>query len=239
VNSEQVRPPLAAVRERVREQLRERIVTGVLRPGDRLVERDLAEDLGVSRIPVREAIRSLEADGFVVVQSPRRVVVRQLSRLDVEELFDVREALEVLASGLACQRVDPPALHRLKRSVTEAARARAAGNITQMAEANVRFHQEIVTLAGNRLLLSMLHQIEDRLRWLFRQNEDWDRLLHEHRRLYEAIASGDPERARAYSAEHVRDNRALVLGLLFPDESDTGDERRASASSDLRVDSGR
>jgi len=222
VNSEQMRPPLAAVRERVREELRERIVTGVLRPGDRLVERDLAEDLGVSRVPVREAIRSLEADGFVVVQSPRRVVVRQLSRVDVEELFDVREALEVLATGLACQRADPPALRRLKRAVTEAARALASGNINQAADANVRFHQEIVTLAGNGLLLSMLHQLEDRLRWLFRQNEDWDRLLHEHRRLYEAIASGDPERARACSVEHVRVNRALALRLLFPDEPGTG-----------------
>jgi DNA-binding GntR family transcriptional regulator len=198
-------------------------VTGVLRPGDRLVERDLAEDLGVSRVPVREAIRSLEADGFVLVQSPRRVVVRQLSRVDVEELFDVREALEVLATGLACERVDPPALRRLKRAVTEAAKALAAGNITQAADANVRFHQEIVTLAGNGLLLSMLHQLEDRLRWLFRQNEDWDRLLHEHLRLYEAIASGDPELARACSAEHVRVNRALALRLLFPDESGTGD----------------
>jgi DNA-binding GntR family transcriptional regulator len=224
-DSQQVRPPLGAVRERVREQLRERIVTGVLRPGDRLVERDLAEDLGVSRVPVREAIRSLEADGFVVVQSPRRVVVRQLSRVDIEELFDVREALEVLATGLACQRADPPALRRLKRAVTEAARAIEAGDIAQAAEANIRFHQEIVTLAGNGLLLSMLHQLEDRLRWLFRQNEDWDRLLQEHRRLYDAIASGDPDLARACSAEHVRVNRALALRLLFPDESGTGDAK--------------
>jgi DNA-binding GntR family transcriptional regulator len=223
VNSEQVRPPLGAVRERVREQLRERIVTGVLRPGDRLVERELAEDLGVSRVPVREAIRSLEADGFVVVQSPRRVVVRQLSRVEVAELFDVREALEMLATGLACQRADPPALRRLERAVTEAARAVAAGDIAQAAEANVQFHQEIVTLAGNGLLLKMLHQLEDQLRWLFRQNEDWDRLLQEHRRLYDAIASGDPELARACAAEHVRVNRVLALRLLFPDESGTGD----------------
>ncbi|MDT7726352.1 MAG: hypothetical protein QOI21_2928 [Actinomycetota bacterium] len=223
VNSEQVRPPLAAVRERVRKQLRERIVTGVLRPGDRLVERDLAEDLGVSRVPVREAIRSLEADGFVAVQSPRRVVVRQLSKVDVEELFDVREALEVLATEQACRRVDPPALRRLKGAITEAARALAAGNINEVAEANLLFHQEIVALAGNGLLSSMLHQLEDRLRWLYRQNEDWDRLLQEHRRLYEAIASGDPERARACSIEHVRVNRALALRLLFPDEAGTGD----------------
>lgn len=225
MSSEQVRSPLAAVRERVLEELRERIVSGVLRPGNRLVERELAKDLGVSRVPVREAIRSLEADGFVVAQSPRRVVVRQLSRVDVEELFDVREALEVFATGLACQRVDPPALRRLKCEVTDAARALAAGNVAQAAEANLRFHQEIVTLAGNGLLLSMLHQLEDRLRWLFRQNEDWHRLQEEHVRLYEAIASGDPERARACAAEHVRVNRALVLGLLFPDESCTGDAK--------------
>jgi DNA-binding GntR family transcriptional regulator len=223
VNSEQVRPPLAAVRERVREQLRERIVTGVLRPGDRLVERELAEDLGVSRVPVREAIRSLEADGFVVVQSPRRVVVRQLSRIDVEELFDVREALEGLATEQACRRADPAALRHLEQTVAEAARALAAGNINEVAEANLRFHQEIVALAGNALLSSMLHQLEDRLRWLFRQNEDWGRLLQEHRRLYEAVASGDPRQARACSVEHVQVNRALALRLLFPDEPETGD----------------
>jgi DNA-binding GntR family transcriptional regulator len=223
VNNEQVRPPLAAVRERVREQLRERIVTGVLRPGDRLVERELAEDLGVSRVPVREAIRSLEADGFVVVQSPRRVVVRQLSRVDVEELFDVREALEGLAAEQACRRVDPQARRHLKKTVTEAARALAAGNINQVAEANLRFHQEIVALAGNGLLSSMLHQLEDRLRWLYRQNEDWDRLLQEHRRLHEAVTSGDPGWARACAIEHVRVNRALALRLLFPDEPKTGD----------------
>ena len=223
MNSEQVRPPLAAVRERVRTQLRERIATGVLRPGDRLVERQLAEDLGVSRAPVREAIRGLEADGLVVAQSPRRVVVRQFSRIDVEELFDVREALEGLAAEQACRRADPAALRHLKQAVAEGAQALAAGHIDEVAEANLRFHQEVVALAGNALLSSMLYQVEDRMRWLFRQNEDWDRLLQEHRRLYEAIASGDPERARANSIEHVRVNRALVLRLLFPDEPETGD----------------
>nr|WP_254896839.1 GntR family transcriptional regulator [Amycolatopsis sp. Hca4] len=122
------RQPLAATRQRVREELRERILTGRLRPGDRLVERELAEDLGVSRVPVREAIRSLEAEGFLVVQSPRRVVVRQLARVDVEELFDVREALEGLAAGLAASRASAAELKRLERALADAARATSRGD---------------------------------------------------------------------------------------------------------------
>jgi DNA-binding GntR family transcriptional regulator len=223
VDTGRVVPSLAAVRERVRSQLYEWIVTGRLRPGDRLVERDLAEELGVSRVPVREAIRSLEAEGFVAVRSPRRVVVRQLSKVDVEELFDVREALEVLAVGLACERADPPGLRRLKGHLAEVARALSVGEISQVAKANSQFHQEIITLAGHKVLSSILHPLENKLNWLFRQNDGWDRLLHEHDHLYEAIASGDAERARACAIEHVRVNRALALLLLFPDDDGTVD----------------
>ncbi|WP_158887185.1 GntR family transcriptional regulator [Amycolatopsis anabasis] len=209
------RQPLAAVRQRVRDELRDRILEGRLRPGDRLVERDLAEDLGVSRVPVREAIRSLEAEGFLVVQSPRRVVVRQLSRVDVEELFDVREALEVLASGLAAARADRLGLRRLQRLLGQAEKATASGRAARITEANSRFHDEIIALAGNGLLSTVLQPLEGRLRWLTRQNEHWGDLLAEHRRLYEAIASGDTERAKACALEHVRTNRAATLDQLF------------------------
>jgi len=220
VTSGEERQPLAATRQRVREELRERILTGRLRPGDRLVERELAEDLGVSRVPVREAIRSLEAEGFVVVQSPRRVVVRQLARVDVEELFDVREALESLAAGLAATRAGKPELRRLDRVLAEAARATARGDGTRIAVLNTTFHDEIVTIAGNALLSTMLQPLEGRLRWLTSQNEHWSDLLDEHRRLYDAIASGDAERAKASAAEHVRVNREVTLRTLFTEPTD-------------------
>ncbi|MFD9893016.1 GntR family transcriptional regulator [Amycolatopsis sp. NPDC059027] len=210
--------PLAATRQRVRDELRERILTGRLRPGDRLVERELAEDLGVSRVPVREAIRSLEAEGFLAVQSPRRVVVRQLARVDVEELFDVREALEGLAAGLAAERATPADLKRLERALEAAAKATVRGDGTRIAALNVRFHDEIVAIAGNTLLSTVLQPLEGRLRWLTSQNEHWADLLGEHRRLYEAIASGDAERARTTAAEHVRVNREVTLTTLFADE---------------------
>ncbi|EOD59070.1 GntR family transcriptional regulator [Amycolatopsis vancoresmycina] len=212
------RQPLAATRQRVREELRERILTGRLRPGDRLVERELAEALGVSRVPVREAIRSLEAEGFLVVQSPRRVVVRQLARVDVEELFDVREALEGLAAGLAAARAGAAELKRLERALADAARATARGDAARITVLNSRFHDEIVAIAGNALLSTMLQPLEGRLRWLTSQNEHWAELLDEHRRLYDAIASGDAERAKASAVEHVRVNREVTLRSLFGEE---------------------
>ncbi|GAA4665807.1 MULTISPECIES: GntR family transcriptional regulator [Amycolatopsis] len=208
--------PLAAVRQRVVDELRDRIITGRLKPGDRLVERDLAEDLGVSRLPVREAIRALESEGFLETPSPRRVVVRQLSRVDVEELFDVREALEVLAAGLAAERAGEAGRARLEAILDEAAAATRSGQGSRITEANNRFHDEILAVADHRLLSTLMQPLEGRLAWLTGQNEHWEDLLAEHRRLYEAIASGDAERARACALEHVRVNREVTLSLLFP-----------------------
>ncbi|MFI5611386.1 GntR family transcriptional regulator [Amycolatopsis sp. NPDC051903] len=209
------RAPLAATRRRVLDELRERILSGRLRPGDRLVERELADGLGVSRVPVREAIRSLEAEGFVVVESPRRVVVRTLARVDVEELFDVRESLESLAAGLAATRAGQSDLRRLERLLADAARAAARGDAARTTVLNSRFHDEIVAIAGNTLLTTLLAPLEGRLRWLTSQNEHWSDLHEEHHRLVEAIASGDAARAREYAAEHVRVNRRVTLEALF------------------------
>jgi DNA-binding GntR family transcriptional regulator len=211
-------PPLAAVRERVREQLREHIISGRLRPGDRLVERDLALQFGVSRGPVREAISTLQSEGLVVVESPRRVAVRKLSRTDVEELFDIREALEVLACGLAAGRASQQDLRLLEWLLADTARDIEAGRLSRAADRSAGFHEQIIVLAGNALLSSILHPLENRLRWLFRQNEDWTRLMHEHEDLLAAIVSGDRERARECSLRHVRRNRALALRLLFPED---------------------
>lgn len=209
--------PIGAVRERVLAELRERIVSGQLRPGDRLIERELAEAFGVSRVPVREAIRTLASEGFLAVSSPRRIVVRQLSRVDVEELFDVREALEVLAAGLAAQRAGNAELRGLRAVLAVAARATATGEAARITDANTQFHDEIVRLSGNSLVSQLLRPIEGRLRWLTRQNEHWRDLLVEHGALLDAIASGDPDRARVSALAHVRHNRDVTLRQLFPE----------------------
>jgi len=209
--------PLGAVRERVLGALRQEIIAGSLRPGDRLVERELADRFGVSRVPVREAIRALVAEGFVLFETPRRTVVRPLSPTDVNELFELREALEVYAAGLAAARATPEDLAELRELLTRAASATEAGDAETITDINTRFHDRLLAMAGNTLLISVMEPVAGRLQWLTRRNEEWPQLLTEHQELYDAIASGDPERARTHALHHVQANYRSTVRRLFGD----------------------
>ena len=214
--------PLGAVRERVLASLRQEIIAGSLRPGDRLVERELADRFGVSRVPVREAIRALVAEGFVHFETPRRTVVRRLTPNDVRELFELREALEVYAAGLAASRATLEDLAEVEELLSLAATATAAGDAEAITDINSRLHDSIVTIAGNTLLTAALEPVAGRLRWMTRRNEEWPQLLVEHRELYEAIASGDPDRARAHALAHVRTNYRSTVRHLFDETEAPG-----------------
>lgn len=214
--------PLGAVRERVLASLRQDIIAGSLRPGDRLVERELADRFGVSRVPVREAIRALVAEGFVHFETPRRTVVRRLTPHDVQELFELREALEVYAAGLAAARATPQDLAQVEELLDLAAAATEAGDAEAITDVNSRLHDRIVAMAGNSLLTEALEPVAGRLRWMTRRNEEWPQLLVEHRELYEAIASGDPDRARTHALAHVRTNYRSTVRHLFG-EAETPD----------------
>ncbi|MCI3244035.1 GntR family transcriptional regulator [Streptomyces spinosisporus] len=216
--------PLGAIRERVLAGLRQEIISGTLRPGDRLVERELADRFGVSRVPVREAIRALVTEGFVHFETPRRALVRRLTRDDVRELFELREALEVYAAGLAAARATPEDLAETEKLLASAAAATEAGDAEAITDINSRLHDRIMAMAGNGLLTEALEPVAGRLRWMTRRNEEWPHLLVEHRELYEAIASGDPERARAQALVHVRTNyRSTVRHLFGEAEEDTAE----------------
>lgn len=203
------------LRDAVRDEIRERIIDGRYPPNTRIVERSLAEQLGVSRIPVREALRMLETEGFVTLVPRRGVLVRQLSEKDVDELFDVRRALEVLAAERAAERAGKGDILRLRQVLARGRRAMDAGDLTAVWAANEEFHDEIIRLARNDLLADLLEPLQGRLHWLFRQHENPERLWAEHSELCDAIASGDPELAGAQALQHVRINRALALRLLF------------------------
>ncbi|MEU3335949.1 GntR family transcriptional regulator [Streptomyces sp. NPDC002144] len=207
--------PLGAVRERVLASLRQEIISGRLGPGDRLVEREVAERLGVSRVPVREAIRALVAEGFVHFETPRRTVVRRLTPNDVRELFELREALEVYAAGLAAANATPEDLAEVEALLDRAAAATEDGDAEAITDINSRLHDRIVAMARNSLIVAALEPVAGRLRWMTRRNEEWPQLLIEHRELYDAIASGDPERARAHALTHVRTNYRSTVRHLF------------------------
>ncbi|MGW3625252.1 GntR family transcriptional regulator [Streptomyces sp. NPDC000880] len=203
------------LRDQVCEGLRDRIITGRLKPGDRLVERDLAEEFGVSRVPVREAIRILLGEGLLQALSPRRIVVKEMSRHDVENLFDLREALEVLAARRAAERRTDDQLRELTELLEAARRATMSGKAELISRANAAFHHHIVELSGNELLATTLEPLEGRLRWLFQQIDDPGLLWGEHRELYEAIAAADADAAAHCSLWHVRHYREVALQLLF------------------------
>jgi len=162
-----------------------------------------------------EAIRILESEGFVSVVPRRGVIVQRLTEQDVDELFDVREALEVLAARRAAERATKTELRQLAKALTAARRAIKSGNSGAIGAANENFHDELIKLAHNDLLAATLEPLQGRLHWLFRQHADPTALNQEHQRLFDAVASGNPERAAAEALNHVQVNRARAEHFLF------------------------
>ncbi|MEW9871164.1 GntR family transcriptional regulator [Arthrobacter sp. S39] len=202
------------LREAVRDTLRTRIFEGHYAPGTRLVERDLAAEFNVSRLPVREALRMLRQEGLIRDRASRGMEVSGLSAKDVEDLFDVRQSLEVLACRLAAARATEADLEQLQGLLDEADRCLAKGAIMDAHRANSEFHDAITRIANNDFLRSALEPLQGRMHWLFRHVSDLPELIQEHRELYGAIASGDPERAAVQSASHIGKYREQ-----FPEDS--------------------
>ncbi len=204
------------LRDQVRQALQDRISEGALRPGDRLYEQEIAVEFGISRVPVREAIRMLQSEGLVDVQPNRRgVFVRSLDRRQVEELFDVREALEGLAARLAANRASEAEVQRLGELAGRSRQAWQDSDTDAMSAANTEFHDRLVALSGNELLASMLEPLHGRLAWLFRLNLEPQRVCGEHAELHAAIAAGDADRAAELALGHVRASRAMVLERML------------------------
>ncbi|MEU6843546.1 GntR family transcriptional regulator [Streptomyces sp. NPDC046716] len=206
-----------SLRDRVYVELRERIIEGRYPAGLRLVERELAEELGVSRVPVREAMQRLEAERFLTVQARRGAVVTGFGPDDAEHLFDVRENLEELAAGLAARRRDAAGLRTLAQLLKRTRRASGAGRLRDVVNLNADFHQAVAEASGNPVLIDLMAPLDSRLRRLFHLTsapDDAGPMCGEHERLYEAIGAGDEEAARALARAHVAGTRAAALALL-------------------------
>ncbi|MBI3223807.1 MAG: GntR family transcriptional regulator [Mycolicibacterium cosmeticum] len=217
--------PGRPLREFIRDRIRDRISDGTYPPGTRLVERDLATDFQVSRLPVREALRMLNAEGFVEMLATRGVIVRQLSRVDVEELFDVREALETMAFRKAAQNAGQDDIRLLQALARRAEYAIAEQDRKTLHDCNVEFHDLVPQMVRNTILVGMLEPIEGRLHWINLQNDEPELLWAEHRIMLAALITGDADLAQRLSHEHIEVNRARVLNHLFgtvaPEPGDT------------------
>jgi DNA-binding GntR family transcriptional regulator len=198
--------------ERVTRQLRDEILDGVRQPGSRLVERELAEALGVSRLPVREALRTLVSEGLVTPRPRTWAVVREFTTSDIADLDEVRSGLETLAFRLAAQRHTRAGLERLRATVDAELAAARADDAVRAHRAAADFHQTVISLAANELLNELEGVLRSRLRWLMGQHDDLEGVALEHEALCQAIAERDVERVQALVLEHLATSRSAALG---------------------------
>jgi DNA-binding GntR family transcriptional regulator len=199
-----------ALSELVLAELRRAIISGRLRPGERLVEARLAATLGVSRNPVREALRTLEGEGFVDLRPRRGARVTVPSRASADELFEVRGALEELAAGLAARRRTSPQMARLEDLVQRGAIAVQAGELADLPTLNTRFHAALCDAAANVQLTALIEPLRDRIQWLYagRLQDRAERSWAEHGSLVRAVADRDEALSRLLAARHIENARA-------------------------------
>jgi DNA-binding GntR family transcriptional regulator len=203
--------------ERVYRQLRQMILSGELPPQTRLVEIHLGEQFGVSRTPVREALKRLTAEKLVLGDPVRGLIVHAPEPHEVSEVYLVRESLESLASRLAAQRITAEELRQL-RVIAESMREAVNNDRTDLVvSANIAFHDVIYRAAGNETLFRLAKDLSDFVRRFsaeaFAKTERAGAVVDEHERILDALEAHDPEAAAAASAAHLQTASAYLVQL--------------------------
>ena len=193
---------------RARQQTEELILQGVLNAGDKITERNLAERLGMSRAPIREAIRELLNVGLLERISARQIVVRHLLVTELEEIFSIREMLEAKAAAIAAERIQDSELLRLGNLHAEMKMIASNEDVTDYFDLNIQFHQIIHRAAESPRLTNLIDQImQESL--LFRSrslanHENIEQSVEEHGQLIKALEQHDPELALILMARHIK-----------------------------------
>lgn len=205
---------------RVAAALRDDIMLGRRRPGSRLIERDIAAELHVSRLPVREAIKVLVAEGVVVARPRTWAVVREFSAQDLQDFAEVREAMETLAFALATVRIDSEGIALMESLVQREAAAAEAGDVDAARNAAATFHVSAVHLSGNAMLVELADSLVTRLRWLFGQHDDLGHMAGAHREILDAMRAHDVEAVRRLIPAHLAEGRDAAEARLAPAPED-------------------
>ncbi|GEM32962.1 transcriptional regulator [Nocardia neocaledoniensis NBRC 108232] len=185
--------------------IRDDIIRGDFVSGQRLTEDTLAERYGVSRVPVREALRTLEAEGFASSRPYAGTFVAELTEAEAADLLEIRALLEPLCASRAATRRSPEQLGRLKELTSLGQEAVRDGRLDELARLNSRFHEVLAEASGSALLTQLITQLSWKIAWVYavelprRAEDSW----HEHEQICAALAAGDAERARAVVAEHI------------------------------------
>ncbi|WEK62079.1 MAG: GntR family transcriptional regulator [Candidatus Microbacterium colombiense] len=195
---------------RVTRILRDDIILGRRAPGSRLVERDIAAELSVSRLPVREAIRALVGEGIVIARPRTWAVVREFTRRDIQDFAEVREAIETLIFVFAAERHDDVGLGKLRAAYERERDAAEADDAEGARIAAAEFHEIAADLAANEMLGELIAVFITRLRWLFGQHDDLPAMAEEHRVILEAVEARDSGILRTLIPRHLATGQAIA-----------------------------
>jgi len=200
----------------VSDKIRGRILAGSLRPGERLVEDRLSAELGVSRVPVREALRGLSMEGLVRLEPNRGATVIEVTPELVRELVEVRTLLEALNARLAARRHDPKIVALLQDTLRRGNEAAQSGTSEELARLNAEFHERLAEASRNSVLSDIMRSLRERTSLAFsingraRAREDW----REHAGILAAVIDGDEEMAALLAGRHVRNAAAAFRRTL-------------------------
>lgn len=206
------------LREVVFYSLRDAILTGQLQPGERLMEIQLAEKLGVSRTPVREAIRKLELEGLAVMIPRKGAEVAKITRKQLKDVLEVRRALEELAVQLACKRITPQEKGELEAVHEHVKLMVEQQNLSEIVSADVQFHETIYKAADNERLLQMLHNLRQqmyRYRMEYLKNRaNHEVMIEEHSAILKAIQECQLSDATKAMRLHIDNQENGVIALI-------------------------
>ena len=198
--------------------LRQAILRGELKPGERLMEIHLANRLGVSRTPIREAIRKLELEGLVIMIPRRGAEVAKITEKSLKDVLEVRRALDALSVELACVRITRDAIEELREAMEECGEAMKTGDAAVIAKADVRFHDIIIAAAGNERLTSLINNLAEQMyRYRFEYIKDatnHDKIMEEHRAIYESIAAKNAQQAARAVTRHIDSQEQSIVDML-------------------------
>ena len=212
------------LRDVVFNTLRQAILKGELKPGERLMEIALAERLGVSRTPIREAMRKLEQEGLVVMIPRRGAQVANITEKDLNDVLEVRIALENVAIEKACARMTEEEMRRLWLAAKEFEHTIAEGNLVKLAEADVAFHEVIYQASDNKRLIQVLNNMREqiyryRVEYLKDEN-NYPTLMKEHKDIVEGLVRKNKTQVTETMHQHVKNQAEAVKDMIRQQEQD-------------------
>lgn len=214
------------LRDVVFNTLRRAILTGELKPGERLMEIHLADKLGVSRTPIREAIHKLELEGLVTLIPRRGAEVAQITEKNMNDVLEVRRALDALCVELACDRISDEELAALHDACENFELSIKTKELKKIAQADVALHDIIVRATGNQRLIQLINNLSEQMyRYRFEYIKDasqHETLVAEHKIIYQSIVRKDKETAAAAAKTHIDNQEKAIIRRIRLERENAG-----------------